>query len=253
MKRIITIILAVVLIVGGLGGVAYAETANQVQLGFHADWGYKSPRDTFTNGTVTGERHWAAAILESGQLVTGTNLTLTSNLALDWFCPKPDIDPPTHHWFFDDVYNAKGSAGFTTPDVSFTPGFDASRSIVNNKTEFLQSEGTQTQTVDITVTPIDSTDIDIQVMVSPMVPGNDLVDAVITSPKTDETQGIRLSPNRHDLAIFPTGLERNQEVTGRTEWSAGMDNHPDETEGPVTALALTLDSTLEFDFIGHTF
>jgi len=96
MKRILAIILAVVLIVGGLGGVAYAETANQVQLGFHADWGYKSPRDTFTNGTVTGERHWAAAILESGQLVTGMNLTLTSNLALDWFCPKPDIDRGYH-------------------------------------------------------------------------------------------------------------------------------------------------------------
>ncbi|MBA7578924.1 hypothetical protein ES708_20790 [subsurface metagenome] len=215
MKKIIAVLLVAVLVTGGLGSVAYAldEPVNGVKLDFHTSWIYNSPGDVFTQSVepVTGQRKWFTAIYESVEPVTGANLSLTSNLPLRWLHPEPEtIDPPTYQWSFGDVSWAKAGVGFADSDpspVDFFPGFDASRVIVDNKTGFLQSEGTQTQILNLTVTPRDSTKIDLRVQ----APENELVNPVITSPTTDESKGIWLSPDGHDLQIYPTGLELNKQ------------------------------------------
>jgi len=215
MKKLIAILLVGVLLASGLGSVAYAleEPDNGVKLDFHTGWNYNSPGDVFTQSVepVTGERKWFTAIYESVEPVTGANLSLTSDLPLGWFHPEPEtIAPSTYQWSFGDVSWAKvgvGFAGSGPSPVDFFPGFDASRVIVDNKTVFLQSEGTQTQTLNITVTPRDSTKIDLRVQ----APENELVNPIITSPTTNELQGIWLSPDGHDLQIYPTGLELDRE------------------------------------------
>ena len=211
MKRIIAIVLAVVLLVaGGLGGFVYAQTepANAVKLGFHTGWTYQPPGDIFTNDNVTGDRRWFTTISESAEPVLGTELSLTSDLPLGWFRPEPEtIAPPNYQWFFGDVSKAKAGVDFAGPDpspVDFFPGFDASRSV--GPTVFT---GPGTQTLTITMTPRDGTSLDMRVQARE----NELVNPVITSPTTDESQGIWLSPDGHDLQIRPPGLVLN------TEWS----------------------------------
>ncbi|MFQ5878963.1 MAG: hypothetical protein ACE5IZ_02155 [Dehalococcoidia bacterium] len=95
-----------------------------------------------------------------------------------------------------------GHVTFTDPDaspVTFTPGFDASRSV-----DVTQFSGPDTQTLTITVTPR-------QVMerlgINVAAPENDLVNAVITSPTSGDD--IDLSPDGHFLRINPTGLPLN--------------------------------------------
>ena len=169
MKKLIAIMLVGVLLASGLGSVAYAleEPVNGVKLDFHTSWIYQPPGDVFTQSVepVTGERKWFTAIYESVEPVTGANLSLTSDLPLGWFNPEPEtIAPSTYQWSFGDVSWAKVGVGFADSDpspVDFSPGFDASR--VLDKTEFWQSEGTQTQTLNITLTPRDSTQIDLRV------------------------------------------------------------------------------------------
>ena len=106
---------------------------------------------------MEGEKGWHTSLQnwedETQGSVNEVTLTLDSELEFDYMNPDPNLTNPST-WLFGtvdqgaDVYANVGSDSGT-----FTPGFDASRSIVDNKTVFLQSEGTQTQTMDITVTP----------------------------------------------------------------------------------------------------
>jgi hypothetical protein len=136
MKRIIAVLLAVVLVISGLGSVAYAQDpVSGVELGFHTSWIYQPPGDIFTQSEeeVTGERKWFATLVESTEPVLGMELSLTSNLPLGWFYPEPEtIAPPTYEWSFGDISKAKAGVGFAGPDpspVDFFPGFDASRTV----------------------------------------------------------------------------------------------------------------------------
>ena len=138
----------------------------------------------------------------------GARLNLASSLALDWVYPEPQVlGSSTYDWSFGDVSKAKVGVGSSGLPVTFSPGFDASRTIIGNKTVFLQSQGTQTQTLKIAVTPKDSIAVDMQVQ----APENELVNPVITSPTTDDSLGIWLSPDGHDLQIYPPDLVLNTE------------------------------------------
>jgi hypothetical protein len=83
--------------------------------------------------------------------------------------------------------------------VTFTPGFDASRTV--DKTEFSEPD---TQTLTIELTPREGTG-PYTIFVS--AGEDDLVNAVIVSPNTDEQQGILLDQDGRWLEISLTGLE----------------------------------------------
>ena len=51
--------------------------------------------------------------------------------------------------------------------MTFTPGFDASRIFTDDKTRFLQSEGTQVQEVTVTLIPRDTTDVGVLIQTPP--------------------------------------------------------------------------------------
>ena len=56
MKRIIGILLALLLVLTGLGNINYAQsdTSNEVHLNFTTEWAYPFPGDSFSNGMVAG-------------------------------------------------------------------------------------------------------------------------------------------------------------------------------------------------------
>jgi len=213
-KKIIAIVLAVALIAGGLVSLTYAqeESVNSIHVAFDTIRTYAVPGDDFLNHEVIGGKNWGVAITnehnESEAPVTGLTVTLNSDLEFDVVENEEILtqpDPSTYEWFFGELPDG----GFTgtgvwvlTPDPSFTftPGFDASRSM--DKTEFLQSEGTQTQTVTITVTPRqpDVTGLVIAVAAdyNPLAPDEyDLVDAVI--PAAGDWQPLIIPANDLEL------------------------------------------------------
>ncbi len=215
MKKIIAGLLAAALVTTGLGSLAYAqeEPVNEVSVNFHTAWTYNPSGDTFTNGEVTGSKSWHTHIWndpdETGAEVVALALSLDSELE---FYPYQGenlvtLGPPTYEWFFGNVAEGAGEddthVGFTIPDVfpvTFTPGFDASR--VADKTEFLQSEGTQTQNLTITMTPWEVTE---GFNISVAVYEDGLVDAVINPPTGEDD--FDLSPDGHWLDIWPRDLE----------------------------------------------
>lgn len=213
MKKVIAIMLAVVLVVGGLGSFAYAnpDPGNIVEAHFHAAWVYDVPGDTFTNGEVTGRGDWHAdmenALDDTGAPVAALALTLDSGLVAFDSVEEENLvmmGPPTYQWSFGDVPEGSDvGAEVGDPEgfpVTFTPGFDASRSV--DETVFLKSDGTQTQTQTITLTPRQMME---RLSINVDIWENDVVNAVITSPT--EGEGINLDPDGHYLDIDPTGLE----------------------------------------------
>jgi len=213
-KRMIGIVLAAVLVAGGLGSFAYAqEPVNSVHADFCTNWYYAVPGDEFTGGDVevNGKKEWHADLWnepdETTAPVSAAELSLDSELVFDYAQEenRTTMGPPTYEWSFGDVpeeSKAGAGVGFGSPDPSpapFIPGFNGSRSA--DITEFT-ALGIQTLT--ITLTPLEVIDgfhiyIDAR--------EDDLVNPVITSPTTDESQRIWLAPDGHWLDILPVGLE----------------------------------------------
>jgi len=207
MKKVIAV-LAVVLVVSGLGSMAYAqEPVNEVSASFDSRWIYDVSGDTFTNDLVTGRKEWIAEIHNPGVPISALGLTLNSTLEFDRLGRWEHLvsrNPPVYEWSFGNVpdgYGAHAFVGFNSPDVmpaNFYPGFDASRFL--SKTVFLQSEEPQDrkQILTIEVTPKQVTWISIGVCASGE---SDVVDAVITSPTSGE--GLHFSPDGRWLNIDP--------------------------------------------------
>jgi hypothetical protein len=189
---------------------------NDIDVGFETRWEYKSSENEFLNEKVTGSKHWFTIMSnmpdETGASVRGLALTLDTELQFDWF----DIEnlnqtgPPTYEWVFNDVppvtdfpqVTPKAHVGFDSPGpfpVTFAPGFDACR--IADKTEFSEPD---MQILTIELTPRDVKEI-YTIMVGSRE--NELVNAVIVSPSTDEEEGIWLDPDGRWLDIWPTGLE----------------------------------------------
>lgn len=215
MKSVFAILLAVVLVISGLGSVAYAaDPVNEVGVGFGTEWIYSAPEDIFTNGEVIGGKVWRVGMDntpdETGAPVTNATLSLDSKLAFDGIMPCPTtMPPPTYVWSFGNVPEGSGTFTMVTFEssphpfpVTFTPGFDASRSA--DKTVFT---ATDNQTLSITVTP--RQDGHRRMFVA--AHKNDLVNPVITSPTSSGR--FRLSPDGHKLDVDLTGLELD------TTWS----------------------------------
>ena len=217
-KKIIGIILAAVLVAAGLGTFAYAnpEPVNKVSAMFSTQWNYDVPGDAFFNGEVEGREDFFAQMQndpdDTGADVIGLTLTLATETEFNFFQEENLVSEeyPPYEWDFDNVPEGLGPVawvgfmGVPQPLVSLTPGFDASRLL--SETEFLQSEGTQIQTLTITLTPQAD-----EVMteggwfsIGVGAEENELVNAVITSP----TGG-----DGHRLNIPPTGLELDKEWT----------------------------------------
>jgi hypothetical protein len=220
-KRIIATLLLVALVSGGLGGLAYAQEDpdNEVSANFGTYWDYDVPGDIFTNGAVVGRESWEAGMYndgdETGAPVINGGLSLASGLLFDAIYPEPaTMGPPLYEWFFGDVpeesWGFGADVGSNSPEVfpvTFTPGFDASRSV--DKNHFTEPD---IQTLTITLTPRE-VEVTERFMMTISALEDDLVNPVITSPTTDEEQGIHLDPDGHWLSIDPTGLELNTTYT----------------------------------------
>lgn len=181
---------------------------------------YAVPGESFINHEVAGSREWATVVSnwddETGAPVTGLTVTLDSPLEFDGVWPRnlTEIGPPIYEWSFGDLaQGAWESVGvcYVSPNplfpVTFTPGFDASCSV--DKTEFLQSEGTQTQTVTITLTPrqapVQVWCIAVHADDEYKAPDEyDLIDAVINPPTSGD--GFRFDPDGHTLFMYPAEL-----------------------------------------------
>jgi len=221
-KRIIAVVLAVVLVTGGLGSVAYAQVlVNEVEARFTTDLNYGPWPDTFTNGdeiSLSWE-NWEAKMGNSPD-GTGANVTALT-LSLDSGVPFNEVsngnlvtlEPPTYEWFFGDIpqgsgeEQAKARVGLVgkeySPPITYTPGFDASRSV--DKAEFFQSDGTQqTQVLTVTVTPRQRTELEIGLGADE----NDLISPLIISAISGD--GVAYPTDGHRVNICPiTGLEPN--------------------------------------------
>ena len=231
MKKLIAVLLVVVLIGGGLGGFAYAqEPVNHVFAHFNTQWIYDVPGDSFTSGDVevTGGKSWWAALSnpedETAAPVTGLNLSLATELAFDdTIVLNGNLvteGPPVYEWSFGDADEGLpfphipfARVQFWGPPypfpVTFTPGLNASRSA--DKTEFLQSEGTQTQTLTINLTPLEQQATeDFALAIAVIVPPFELVDTVINPPTGVE---FALTPDEQGLWIYPIGLTVEEEWT----------------------------------------
>ena len=118
MRRIIAVMLAVVLVISGLGSVAYAlddNPVNEVEARFVTVLSY-SPvgpgADTFTNGDEISLfwKDWDAKMGNSpdgtGANVTALTLTLDSEVPFNTIRNLENLTqmgPPTYEWSFGDV------------------------------------------------------------------------------------------------------------------------------------------------------
>lgn len=221
MKKILPLVIVAIFLALAASTVpAFAPSAlaqqakNGVGTTFTTAWVYESPEDSFTNGQVTGHKWWQVNLRnnedDTKAPVKQVSLKLDSALSFDNFNSEGLVSsgPPEYEWLYGDIpeWASAGtyidSSSETVP-VTFTPGFDASRSV--DKTEFRKES---TQTVTIRLTPRETVE-GFHILVQ--AEENDMVNPVITSPTSGE--GINLSPDEHSLSIEPKGLELNKEWT----------------------------------------
>ncbi len=211
MKKRIAILLTMVLVAGGLGSFAYAaEPVNEVRVEFITNWEYRTSGDTFNNHEVTGEKHWYTWLKnlpdDMEELVYEPNVTLESDLTFDFIHQEDSlIGTEPYQWSFDNIPDGEGEdAGmnFGSPNpytVTFTPGFDASRSA--DITEFLQSDGMQVQTITVAVTPMVTPQEKMQELAVCVNAWEDnFVNPVITSATTDGPN-VYLDLDEHEVWI----------------------------------------------------
>ena len=158
MKKIISaVVLAVVLIAGGLGGLVYAqEPANEVQAQCNTHYHYLVLEDTFENQQVEGKKDWTVMLHnwadETHDSVEAVTLTLDSEQEFDYIWPEENLEktgPTTYEWSFGDVPEESGlEARVGSVPVTFSLGLSATRTV--DQTEFSEPA---TQTLTITVTP----------------------------------------------------------------------------------------------------
>lgn len=205
---------------------------NRILADFRNNYFYYIPGNinSFTNEKVSGVLHFDMDLRnlqdESGEPVVGLGATFTTELvANNW---KKDntikTGPPIYVFSYGDVPQEEVyiPGGFRPSPyvefneaVSFTPGFDASRSA--DKTVF---SGPDTQTLTITVTPrekdIEEKSDGMSMCIYTIEPGaENLVDVIITSPTTDGEHFV-VSEDRHSLRIYDIPVK-----TG-TPWSVNL-------------------------------
>ncbi len=192
--------------------VAAADTGvNKVDTVFRTAWVYDSPGDNFTNDQITGYKWWGTGVFnlsdDTKAPITSLSLSLESNQIFENLNTKSLVKkgPPTYEWSFGDIpegadtntwVDSRQSSGLNSTPVTFTPGFDASRSV--NKTKFSTPD---IQIVTITVTPREPIQ-GISIYVGAM--GSKDADSTITSPTSNSTT--KLSPDGHSLNVNLTDL-----------------------------------------------
>jgi len=173
--------------------------ANEVYVEFGTTCYYDVSGDSFANSQVMGGTNWGSSLnrKEGGGIpVCDVRLRLYSTVKLDRMDPNPDTTgPPVYDWSFGDVPDDSGvQVGVGPgPSVSFTPGFDASRSA--DKTRFTATEN---QTLTITATPrtqMNTLHIDVAICQA------EYATATIIYPTRNESRGIWVSDNREKLNI----------------------------------------------------
>ena len=101
---------------------------------------YETGGDTFANGEVTGEKRWASHVYNTadgtGAPIWALAMDLDSELDFDDVWPEENLiqlGPPTYKWFYGDVpedgFQPECDADVRVRPATFTPGFDASRSM----------------------------------------------------------------------------------------------------------------------------
>ena len=185
----------------------------EIEVHFRTFWVYLPSEDSFTNKEVIGmTEQWAVDIRNVAERsITMATLNLATDIVFDQLIPDPAVKgPPSYQWSFGDITEGTTSSTLVGlrpgPEahfsVAFLPGFDASRSA--DKSEFSEPG---IQTITLKVVPRESQILRLGIQVQ--AEGNELVDAVIMSPATNESEGIRLSPDGQSLNISPTSLELN--------------------------------------------
>jgi hypothetical protein len=228
MKKPASKLILVAFLILAIGSIAYCLASNQataaspvnnVNVVFRTAWVYDSPVDNFTNSQVIGHKWWQTNLWnspdETKAPITALSLSLDSTQSFEDINTQNLIrkGPPTLEWSFGyipegteagawvDSGRSSGldSVGSVSIPVTFTPGFDASRSA--DKTKF---SAPGIQTLAITITPqktIQEFNIYVHVM------ENENADLVIISPVGDNAT--RLSSDRHSLNVKLTGLGLN--------------------------------------------
>jgi hypothetical protein len=239
MKKVTSSFLLVGLLALAILGFAFAlspapiaadSAVNTVAALFRTAWNYESPEDTFINSQVTGRKWWQVSMMslpdETGAPVTALSLTLESAMAFDNLETDNLVTtgPPNVPEGSDAGVWVDSLHDSNTVPVSFTPGFDASRSV--DKTKFTEPDA---QTLTITLTPQEVTD-GFRVLVQ--AEENDIVSTVITSPTSGD--GIYLMPEGYSLHIDPTDLELN------TTWTIDVTIQVTPKEPEVTFLPYVL-------------
>jgi len=209
-KKIIAIALAAVLVAGGLGGCSYvrASEVNTAEVSYSSWRFYTAPENTFDNHEVTGNTWWQADLWNlpdaTGEPIAGAELSLDSNLTLDWDTPSIDASlftegPPTYEWDFGDVLEGEMGLMFVHPTNpadevlgSFTPGFNASVSV-----DRVQFSEPGIQTLTITVEKVDPDAYFLLVVSSDVtsftflpIDEGDLVEAVMLPPFPEWTESV---------------------------------------------------------------
>ncbi len=137
---------------------------------YYTDWEYSTWHQygtygdfIFSDSQVTGYRFWQAGVDYHSHPRPpigdrGWEVTLDSDLDLTWNSMSQDIEIPdfersdgTYKWTFEQVDPIIFVHPVAPIPVDFTPKFDASRTV--DMTTFLQSEGTQSQTLTVSITP----------------------------------------------------------------------------------------------------
>ncbi len=183
----------------------------EIEVHFRTFWVYFPDEDSFYNREVIGRKDsWGVDIRNVAERSISTaTLSLATDIVFDLLIPDPGkMGPPTYEWPLGNI--TKGSTLsrlvglWPSPNasfpVTFSPSFDASRS--TDKTEFSEPG---IQTIIIEVVPRESRIQRLSIQVR--AEANELVDAVIISPSSDELQGISLSPDGQSLNISPVSPE----------------------------------------------
>ncbi len=215
-SKIFAILLAAALVSGGLGSFSYVnaqppdDEVNIAEVSYTSFRIYTAPENTFANREVTGNTWWGTDLFNlpdaTEEAIAGAELSLGTNLTLDCYFLDPFIDatmvtegPSPYEWGFGDVGEEEMRLVFVHPTNpadevlgTFTPGFNASVSV--DRVQFLQSQGTQTQTLTIEVEKVDPDAYFILIVSTvtlfPFLPADegDLVEAVIIPPFPEWTE-----------------------------------------------------------------
>lgn len=209
---------------------------NKVHVMFKVSYFFSDLRgNSFTNQEVTGCKHWDMDVWnlkdESGEPIKGLGATFTTDLVASKYKKGQltenekllRIGPPVYVWSYGDIpqeeehepqFRPSPYVEFPNQLVVFTPGFDCSRSA--DKTIF---SGPGVQTLTLTIIPrdenIERTSATGMCIYTVIPGGENLVDAIITSPTTDH-EHIEVSEDRRSLRIVELPLKTN------TPWSINL-------------------------------